>query len=280
MLSAEAAGGTGGAFVNVAIAVLCLLVAAYPVVRMIGWWIDGGVEPLAAMLCVAMYFVLIAWTMMAPMEVSLAIFGVILVSALVTPFIGQAADSIGNQRIEDERIVAYIQALERDPMDPVARMALAEALYKRGDAEQAIEHMRWTLEQFPRLHGRIQPVLDQWSREAARASEQPPIFCHVCHAENPPNAERCVECGACFGARAGMAQRIRIEGGPKALIRGWLVTSITLCVVLFALLTMPAIIAGPIIIATLLVAVTLFLRWVGGDLGVAESGEPQPPPHP
>lgn len=280
MLSAEAAGGTGGAFINVGLAVMCLIVAAYPVIRMIGWWIDGGAEPLAAILSIAMYFVLIAWAMMAPMGLGIAIFLVILASAILTPFIGQAADTLGNKRIEDERLEAYARALEQDPMDPVARIALAEALYKRGEVTQAIEHMNWTLEQFPRLGSRIRPTLDDWNRALAREAEQPAIFCHMCHAENPPGSVRCAECGAYFGARRGIAQRIRIEGGPRTLVRGWLVTSATLCAILFALLTMPAILAGPIVIAALLVGAVVFLKWVGGDLGVAETGEPQDRAHP
>ncbi len=274
MLSAEAAGGTGGAFINVGLAVMCLIAASYPVWRLIGWWIDGGAEPLAAMLSICLYMMLVVAAMVAPMGIGLIIFGVIVVSAIVAPFIGQAAENVGNQRIEDEHLAAYVQALEADPMDPVARIALAEALYKRGEAAQAVEHMTWTLEHFPRLSTRIKPQLDAWNRDIARGDTMPWVFCHICHAENVAGAEKCISCGAAFGTRSGVRQRIRIEGGPKVVIRGWIVTASTLCVILFSLLFLPIIVSGPIILGALIVGAFLFLRWVGGDMGVVETGKP------
>lgn len=270
MLSTQNMSGPGDAIMGVMLAVMCLLVASYPVIRMIGWWMEGGAEPLAAMLAIFMYVVLIATAMVASTAVALLIFGVIAVSALLTPFIGQAADSLGNQRIDNERFDAYSRALEANPMDPVARIAVAEELYKRGEREQATEHMAWTLERFPGLSLRIKPTLESWAREAARRETADWVYCHMCHAENEPGASSCSQCGAEFGTRTGFMQRVRIDGGPKVLIRGWIVTSSVLIITLYALLTIDIVFAAPIILASFIVGAYLFVKWVGGDLGVNE----------
>ena len=62
-------------------------------------------------------------------------------------------------------------------------------------------------------------------------------------------------------------KRISEEGGPKVIIRGWLIVGTVVMVSLFLVLYLPAIIVGPIILATVVVMAVLFLRWVGGDMG-------------
>ena len=62
-------------------------------------------------------------------------------------------------------------------------------------------------------------------------------------------------------------QEVNYAGGPKVVIRGWIVTASTVMISLFLLLALPSIIAGPIIVATVIVAAWLFMRWVGGNMG-------------
>jgi hypothetical protein len=169
--------------------------------------------------------------------------------------------------MEDAQFQQYVRVLEQDPMNPVARMAVAEELYRRGDREQAIEQMEWVLQQFPRLSPRIIPTLEFWKREIQRGATPQWIICHMCHAENPVGVTVCEQCGAEFGARRAIQTQIEREGGLPKVARGWIVTSGALMLVAFTLLELPTIVAGPIIIAILMVAVFLFLRWVGGDIG-------------
>ena len=88
--------------------------------------------------------------------------------------------------------------------------------------------------------------------------------------ENAPGATMCSQCGAMFGAREGMVQRIYREGGPKLVIRSMVIGNLSLLLAIYLMLTLPAIIAGPIVLAGVLVGAWLFMRWVGGDLGVIE----------
>src|SRR5205085_12241162 len=135
-----------------------------------------------------MYFVLIIMAASAPAALAMLIFVIILVSAILAPVFGKASDHVQLARIESNRMEQYARALEENPMNPAARIALAECLYKRGEVEHAIEHMTWTLGQFPSMSMRVRPQLESWKRERERVGVPQPIFCHECLAENPYNA--------------------------------------------------------------------------------------------
>lgn len=256
-----------------------MIVASIPILKLIGWWIEGSIEPGMALFAILLYVGLLAMIIGAgSVALGLIALLVILASAILMPYIGQITEQAQRKHIEDDRLQSYIRALEQNPMDPVARIALAEALYKRGETDQAIQHMEWTLQQFPRLSPRIRTQLASWKREQQRQGMERPIFCHMCHAENPPGVTHCHQCGAAFGTKSGILERLAREGGPRVVIRGWIVTATALLLACFALLYLPALIAGPIILGAVLVGAWLFLRWVGGDLGVSEDPAKIPPP--
>jgi len=259
--------GIGPAILTVGIVVIALIIASYPVIKMIGWWADGGAEPILAVVSIFLYLALIGAMMVAPAGVAIAIFIAIVASAIMVPHFGQMSENAQNARILEERLQQYAAALERNPRDAAARIALAEALYKKGERDQAIEHLAWTLQQFPALSLRIRPQLESWRREKERQGMPQPIFCHMCRAENPFHATHCIECGAAFGLRRGVEQRVWQEGGPRVVIRGWIVTATVLILSCFLLLTLPIEFAAPMILAICLVGAWLFLRWVGGDMG-------------
>lgn len=257
----------GDAIMSVSITLAALLVASYPVIKMIGWWMEGGAEPLLAAVSIFMYFVLIVMAASAPSSLAILIFCVILASAIFAPIIGRVSDHTQLARMETDRMERYARALEENPMNPAARIALAEGLYKRGDAEHAIEHMEWTLSQFPAMSMRIRPQLESWKRERERIGVPQPLFCHECLAENAWNATHCYECGAAFGSRAGMKQQVYELGGPRVVIRGWLTTCAVLFISVGLFMALPPEFAGVIAVAVTIVAAWLFLRWAGGDMG-------------
>jgi hypothetical protein len=248
-----------------------LIIAAVPVIKMIGWAIDGQMEPSWLALAVFLYIALIASIMSAPNALKGVIIVVLVISAVLMPMMGQANDARQIKGMEDSKLLAYAAALEKNPMDAPARMALAEAMYKRGDLEQAIAHMDWTLRQYPTLSPRIKPQLDMWKREMERTGTAPTIICHMCHVENMPGATQCESCGAKFGTIAGVKERVASEGGPMRVIRGWIVIACyTLLIVFigsFAMKHVEFIYLAPIILAATIVVAWLFLRWVGGDMG-------------
>lgn len=243
---------------------VALILAALPAIRLLHMGIDGQVEMGQVVIGLFLYLVLIVSVAAGPGPLKVAALVLIFLSAVVLPVAGRVAAERDMKRIDDDRLRAYTAALERNPMDPVARIALAEELYRRGDVQQAIEHMEWTLQQYPRLAVQHQTTLDTWRREVATGGQPEFIICHICHAENPAEATFCGQCGAPFTTAVGMWQRIQMEGGPKAILRGWIIGVPVVMLGLFVLLELPAIVAAPIIIAMLIVGAWLFLRWVGG----------------
>jgi len=260
----------GEAFISVGIAVIALLIASYPVIRLIGWWMDGGAEPALAISAICLYMALVVLAAGAPRPVALLILVIIVLSSLLLPYFGQITEHRQNRRIDDELIESYSRALQENPMNPAARIALAQALYKRGDLDQAIEHLSWTLQQFPKLSTLHRGQLDSWTRERERRSAAPLIFCHICHAENLSGARSCANCGVAFSSRAAIYEQILREGGPRVVLRGWIIAASLLILSCLLLLYLPSIISGPIILASAMVGAWLFLRWVGGDMGTME----------
>lgn len=266
MLDPRNIGGPGDAFFAVGLLLLCALAASYPVIRLIGWILDGSAEPPVAIAGIVLYFALIALAVTAPMAIGVAIFALILASALALPFVARALADRENRQIDNERLRAFAAALERNPADPVARIAYAEGLGKRGRLQEAVEQMQWVLTAYPKLASRIRPKLDAWQRELTRQKADAVEYCHECHAENPRGTSECVQCGAPFGALNAIGYQIAREGGLARVLRGWVLFAGELTLVLFCLLELPFEIASPTIGAALIVGAWLFLRWVeGGD---------------
>lgn len=267
MLNPNHIGGPGEAILAVTMLLACLIAGAYPVLKLIGWWLDGSLEPLVAGLGLFLYMVMLVMVTMLPPAFAIPIVLVIIVSAGMIPYFSQVSDQRQLTKMADAKIEQCIQALERNERDAPARMELARILHKKGDLDLAISHMEWTLQQFPSLGLRIRPDLESWKRERARLGEPPPVFCHRCKAENPPGSVQCRSCGAAFGVRAGMKQGIEKDGGPVKIIRTWILMASLVLLGTFLFLSLPAIIAAPILAASVLVGSVIFLRWVGGDLG-------------
>ena len=257
----------GEAMMGVFLVVAALIVASVPVYKLVGWWVEGAVEPILAAVGIALYISLIGGVMGAPSAIKIVLVVILVVSAALTPIFGQVSDKVQIDRMAEQKIHSFSRVLEADPRNFPARMALAEALYKKGQLDTAIEHMQWTLEQSPKLSMRIRPQLESWKREKERVGAPQLIMCHLCYAENLPGSLRCEQCGAEFGTRAGMEQRIWREGGPKVVLRAWITTSLAVIIACGIFLYLPSIIAGPLIVATMIVSFFLFLKWAGGDMG-------------
>lgn len=257
----------GDAVFTVLFAVLGLIIAAIPAVRLVGMAIEGQLDAGPVIIALFLYIVLIAAVASGPGPIKVGALALIVLSAVMLPLAGKVQADRDLARIDDERLRAYADALERNPDDPVARIALAEELAKRGDIQQAIEHMEWTLQTYPKLSRQHQATLQAWKRQVAEQATEMPVICHVCHAEQPPGATQCSQCGAQFGAVAEVRRRIIIEGGPKTILRGWIIGVPLFILGSFVLLELPAIVAGPIILGAVAVGAFLFLRWVGGDIG-------------
>jgi len=266
MLNPQNIRGPGEAMFAVLMFLFALLAASYPIVRIIGWWIEGAVEPVLAIASIGLYFGLIVVVVTMPEPVALAALLAILTSAVVTPILGRSRDQAELKRIEEERLQQYAAALERNPLDPVARIALAEALYRKGDVDQAIEHLQWTLQQFPRLAFRIRPELDEWvhRREQMQAGA---TVCTLCNIENPPGLRWCRECGAELAERA--RERVpdtsRLHHPGRLVVRIWILGATVLLLFIGAYYWLPSAAAGPVTFVFVMAGVWCFYRWSVGD---------------
>jgi hypothetical protein len=260
-------GGPGDAVLTVGMLAFGLIVGSYPAIKMFHWYMDGGIEGIHAAIAIMLYVVLLISVTIVPAPLAIAILAIIFLSAVMSPVLEKLHEDSQHKKIYDERMASYARALEENPHNHAARMALAETLHRQGKLDQAIEHMEWVLGQSPALGFRIKPQLDGWKREKERIGQAKAIICHLCSAENHPESTYCSECGAQFGTRAGVKQSIWRDGGPKVIIRAWITTAVTLILACFLLMTLDSIIAGPIIVAMVIVGAWLFLRWAGGDMG-------------
>lgn len=261
----------GEAVIAGSLIVGALIIASYPVIKLVGWIADGGVEPGAAIVGIFLYLGLVGMVMGAPTAGKVVLLLIILVSAVLMPLLGRMSDDLQHKQMADQTYNNLAAAVDRDPMNAPARMELARVLRKRGELDLAIQHMEWTLHHFPRLDFRVKTELDTWKRERERIGVPQPLFCHRCSAENPWNATQCCQCGAMFGTSASIRQRVEQEGGPKRVIRGWVVTATVINIIFLSLFYLPHYlpieVIGVLIISSVIVGAWLFLRWVGGDMG-------------
>lgn len=261
-------GNAGGVMITVCLAVVGMVIAAFPVIRTINWWIEGSLDGIQASVVILLYVALLGGIMGAPSAIKFVLLLFILISALAAPFIGNIAAKAGNRQIDDESMSRYIRALEINPNDVGARLAVADSLAKRGDLEQAISHAQWVVQQHPRLEGTVGLRIKTWERQLEYEKSPHPVFCHMCHAELPASATVCPECGAKFGTKAAIIDRIATEGGLRVVVTGWLTTTTLLLVAIGLFLELPIEFAAPITAAAVIVGGFLFLRWVSGSLGV------------
>lgn len=250
---------------------LCLVIASIPIIKLAGWIVEGSIDTGPGLLGIFMYIALIAGVMGSPDALKVILILVLIASSLLMPFIGSVADTAKLKAMEVDEVARSSQILEKDPNNAPARIALAKGLHKQGRLDEAIEQADWVMQAFPGLSGRLRPEVDSWKRERDRGGTLDIIICHRCHSENPAVAARCMDCGAAFGTRSGLSQEIWRQGGPKMILRGWLVTAgvVTLCAFAWTILPrfVPIPVLGVLTIASVLVGAVLFLRWVGGDLG-------------
>jgi hypothetical protein len=260
-----------GAIPIVYVIALCLIVASIPVIKLVGWIVEGAVDPAMGGLGIAMYVALIAGVMGAPSALKIVLIVVLILSACLMPVIGSVSDTVKLKAMENDEIARCSEVLQRDPNNAPARMGLARALYRNGRLEEAIEHADWLLTAFPGLSPRMKPELDTWKRERDRGGVPDIVICHRCHAENAAVMTHCFQCGAAFGTKAGLHQEIWRRGGPAVVVRGWLVTAFVVTLCAFAWTVLPRFVPIPVLgvltIASVMVGAWLFLRWVGGDLG-------------
>src|SRR2546421_12295401 len=97
----------GGAIIAVFFVVAALIIASIPIYKLMGWWVEGAVEPLLAAIGIALYIALIAGVMGAPSGLKIVLVIVLVISAVLTSVFGQVSDRVQLDRMEDSKVTQY-----------------------------------------------------------------------------------------------------------------------------------------------------------------------------
>src|SRR4051812_8421517 len=110
-----------------------LIISAYPIIKLIGWMADGGVEPIFAISGIFLYLCLVVSIMGAPSAGKVVILLILIVSAILMPLLGKVTEDVQNRQIVDGAFKNLAAAVDQDPMNAPARLELARMLRKRGE---------------------------------------------------------------------------------------------------------------------------------------------------
>lgn len=242
--------------------VLGALLAAFPVYRFIGWWIEGSIAggELAVLLCTyigLMGLLLVsgsAW--LAFMALMLLVSGVAII-----PWLGDMFNRRALRKIDEEEMYRARDALAADPENHLARVVLAEKLYKLGRLDEAIEHLEYAVESSPALSRLERGKLQSWKREQAFAQRKL-VLCPMCGSENPGEARRCIQCGSPIETLAALKEWAAQEQVVQKVLRAWLTVMAVLTVLSFVFMLLPLEMQGVVTIAALIVGAWFFLNRV------------------
>jgi tetratricopeptide (TPR) repeat protein len=242
--------------------VLGALLAAFPVYRFIGWWIEGSIAggELAVLLCTyigLMGLLLVsgsAW--LAFMALMLLVSGV-----AIMPWLGDMFNRRALRKIDEEEMYRARDALAADPENHLARVVLAEKLYKLGRLDEAIEHLEYAVESSPALSRLERGKLQSWKREQAFAQRKL-VLCPMCGSENPGEARRCIQCGSPIETLAALKEWAAQEQVVQKVMRAWLTVMAVLTVLSFVFMLLPLEMQGVVTIAALIVGAWFFLNRV------------------
>jgi tetratricopeptide (TPR) repeat protein len=240
--------------------VIGALLAAFPVYRFIGWWIEGSITGGELAVLIFTYMGLMglllvsnsAW--LAFMALLLLVSGVALV-----PWIGEMFNRRALRKMDEEEMYRARDVLAADPENHLARVLLAEKLYRLGRLDEAIEHLEYAVENSPALSRLERGKLQSWKREQAFAQRKL-LTCPMCGAENPGEARRCVQCGSSLETLTALKEWAVQEQVVQKVLRAWLGVMAVLTLLGFVFILLPLEIQGLVTIAALIVGAWYFLN--------------------
>lgn len=236
------------------------MLAAFPVYRFIGWWIEGSIAggELAVLLCT--YIGLMGLLLVSGSAWLAFLALVLLVSGVaMMPWLGDMFNRRALRKMDEEEMYRARDALAADPENHIARVVLAEKLYKLGRLDEAIEHLEYAVESSPALSRLERGKLQSWKREQAFAQRKL-VLCPMCGAENPGEARRCIQCGSPIETFAALKEWAIQEQAVQKVLRAWLTVMVILTVLSFVFLLLPLEWQGIVTIAALIVGAWYFLN--------------------
>ncbi len=219
--------------------------------RIIGAYIEGGIGVYGCILSSALFLALAGAVIIFHSWVILLIMGLLVA---LTPLLRRRVEKAENDRYYTGQIEQCIEAIKLDPRNLAARSRAAEALYRLGRMDEAIEQYSEVVRLAPRSIEETHR-LKQLIRERDERRD-PMVICPICRHSNPGSRLHCANCEASLAP----TDRLRacLEGaGFRQFVRmlSVAVGGVTL-VLLFGSLLSPVgrVVAIGIVIIVLLIA--------------------------
>lgn len=242
--------------------VIGAMLAAYPVYRFVGWWIEGSITGGELAVLVFTYIGLMGLLLVSGSAWLAFLALVLLVSGVaMLPWLGEMFNRRALRQMDEEEMYRARDVLAADPNNHLARVVLAEKLYRLGRLDEAIEHLEYAVENSPAISRLERGKLQSWKREQAYAQRKL-VLCPMCGAENPGEARRCVQCGSPIEALAALKEWAVQEQVVHKVLRAWLAVMAVLTVLSFVFLLLPLEWQGLLTIAALVVGGWYFLNRV------------------
>ena len=127
------------------------------------------------------------------------------------------------------------QVVELDPSNIGARVTIAKSLYKMGRTESAIEHMRAAMQLEGAGYFREEKSrLEDWEQDRDSRLGRGEVLCPKCKTPNRRGARVCKKCEFWLRTSDEIADWLR-RGGLKTILRVWIVASVVVTMMLFAM---------------------------------------------
>ncbi len=215
-------GDFAAAMIVVAKLVICALVSFAGGYWILSAWFDRKITGREALLLTAGLFVL------QFLAVSLALrggpgmillFGAVFGAAVLFRGLARRAERKLGEKLDEEEIARYQQALELEPDNPYAHSLLADTYRRIGRLELAVTEYEVAVRLNPSLReerywlGRLRKEIERkWSKE---------MSCPRCGEVRPPRASACPECGRLYSSLETWTHALRtMAPGRKAVLLG------------------------------------------------------------
>lgn len=206
-------GTMGLAMFKVAVLMLSLMIAAYPVYRVVCMWLDKSLEAHEAVLYLgALVMLLLGIIAGWGTPVGWLLLFALIALCLGLPLLNRAADKAALRRMEDADIRSFTATLERQPKNTYLRERLARIMLSRKQYEPALVQLDLALQALPKDR-QLERLRERVETERRRAVEHLKV-CPKCATENREEAGICVKCGFLF---VDPADFFRLLATPPAL---------------------------------------------------------------
>jgi len=214
---------------GVILASACIFVVLY-------WWSEGAIEASEGIVLVTVFGGLVIGLFAAHT------LGQFLLASIPLAFAsayGIYTWKIGSWRsYYKKRCAGYESVIHADPGNFAAREFLADALYKLGDLDRAVDEMEAAVDMGAGIECRYK--LGKWSKERYLRDTPNPV-CRWCETENRPGDRKCAKCGADLPYDNAFTRWLM--GGKWAAARYYLLAITGLAIAAVSWLVLPAAVA-------------------------------------